>query len=129
MSPSRLQKAGWRRDLYTSNIELGGVKLAVRTEAHADQWYCRPGRINSRCLDLLNKTEPQQIGVSEGDRRTPAGITKCQLEDSGLPNFLSGKLPFVGLYLGNRTLICLRTVGCRTFVHIETRTEKLEDRS
>lgn len=279
-----LQQVGGRRDLYTFNIELGGVDLALHAEVNADQWHRRMGHINGRSLELLNKTDangvrfsggvspcdvcaigksiqqphpkkanlgitmpfqlvytdlmgpisppamggfkyvskitdeftkykeiyliktkgeavdtiqlyvqsvvaplgfriqglradrgteytgealrkycrqtainlryaavntPQQIGVSERDGRTLAGITRCLLADSGLPKFLWGELMFTAAYLANRTphsalnmgtpykalhgkeatLQHLRTIGSRAFVHIETHTKKLEDRS
>ena len=87
--------------------------------------------------------------MSERDGRTLAGITRCLLVDSGLSKFLWGELMFTAPYLANRTphsalnmgtpykalrgkeatLQHLKTIGSRAFVHVETHTKKLEDRS
>ena len=63
--------------------------MAVRAIVHADQWHRRLGHINARRLEILNITEPQQIGASERDGRTLAGVTRWILKDSGLPILLS----------------------------------------
>ena len=60
-----LQQAGRRRDLYTFNIELGGVDLALHAEIDADQWHLRMGHINARSLEL-NKTDANGVSFSGG---------------------------------------------------------------
>ena len=97
--------------------------------------YCRQTAIT---LHYAAVNTPRQIGVSERDGRTLAGITRCLLADSGLPTFLWGELMFTAAYLANRTphsalnmvnpykalrgkeatVQHLRTIGSRAFVHI-----------
>ena len=88
---------------------------------------------------------PQQKGLSERDATTLAGFTRNLLTN---PKFLGGELMFPA-YLANRTprsapnrgtlykalhgkeatLQHLKTIGSGAFLHIETYTKKLEDRS
>lgn len=117
--------------------------MALHAAVDADQWRRRLGHINASNLGIVNKTEPRQIGMSEGDERTLVGATKCLLEDSRLHVFLSGELLFTVAYLANRTphstlnmgalykgfrdkeatLQHTRTIGSRASAYIDTRTK------
>lgn len=48
-----LTQAGWCRDLYTFNVELGRRKLALHAEVDADRRHSRLRHINTRSLELL----------------------------------------------------------------------------
>ena len=61
-----LQQVGGHRDLYTFNIDPGGVDLALHAEVNADQWHRRMAHINARILELLNKTDANGVNFSGG---------------------------------------------------------------
>ena len=58
------QQVGGRRNLYTFNIELGGVDLALHPEENVDQWHCRMGHVNTRSLELLNRTDANGVSFN-----------------------------------------------------------------
>ena len=92
---------------------------------------------------------PQQNGVSERDGQTLAQITRCLVKDDNFPPSLWGKLIFTAAYVSNRSphsalggatpyfrmhnkeadLSGLRAIGAKAFVHRETYTRKLDDRT
>ena len=100
---------------------------------------------------------PQQNGVSERDGQTLAQITRCLVKDGNFPPSLRGELIFTAAYFSNKSphsrrtsgcttalggvttyfrmhnkeadLLGLRAIGARAFVHRETYTRKLGDRT
>ena len=100
-------------------------------------------------VEYTGTNTPQQNGVSKRDGQTLAQITRCLMKDGNFPPSLWGELIFTAAYLSNRSphsalggatpyfrmydkeadLSGLRAIGARAFVHRETYTRKLDDRS
>ena len=92
---------------------------------------------------------PQQNGISERAGRTLMNIVRCMLDGGRLPHFLWGELCCTAVYITNRlpharlnnetpyyrmfgkqaSLVHLRVIGARAFVHVELHQSKLEPRA
>ena len=114
--------------------------------ARAFQIYCLQIGVK---LEFASTNTSQQIGANARAGRTLAAIVRCLLTDSGLSNFLWGGLmqtavylintvphaalgnitPFRALYGKDADLGHLRAMGARAFVHVETRTRKLDPKA
>ncbi|CAB1115976.1 unnamed protein product [Ectocarpus sp. CCAP 1310/34] len=108
--------------------------------------YCKNSAIK---LEYAATNTPQQIGVSERDGQTLAGVTRCLLKDGDFPPSMWGELMLTAAYLLNRSphsalggatpysklhnkspdLSGLRVIGARAFVHHEGYRTKLDDRA
>ena len=108
--------------------------------------YCKNSAIK---LEYAATNTPQQIGVSERDGQTLAGVTRCLLKDGDFPPSMWGELMLTAAYLLNRSphsalggatpysklhnkspdLSGLRVIGARAFVHHERYRKKLDDRA
>ncbi|CAB1103798.1 unnamed protein product [Ectocarpus sp. CCAP 1310/34] len=108
--------------------------------------YCKNSAIK---LEYAATNTPQQIGVSERDGQTLAGVTRCLLKDGDFPPSMWGELMLTAAYLLNRSphsalggatpysklhnkspdLLGLRVIGARAFVHHERYRKKLDDRA
>ena len=108
--------------------------------------YCKNSAIK---LEYAATNTPQQIGVSERDGQTLAGVTRCLLKDGDFPPSMWGELMLTAAYLLNRSphsalggatpysklhnkspdLSGLRVIGACAFVHHERYRKKLDDRA
>ena len=108
--------------------------------------YCKGSGVK---IEYAATNTPQQVGVSERDGQTLAGITRCLLRDGDFPLYMWGELMLTAAYLANRSphsalggatpyskmynkspdLSRLRTIGARAFVHHERYRKKLDDRA
>ena len=108
--------------------------------------YCKNSAIK---LEYAATNTPQQIGVSERDGQTLAGVTRCLLKDGDFLPSMWGELMLTAAYLLNRSphsalggatpysklhnkspdLSGLRVIGARAFVHHERYRKKLDDRA
>ena len=52
--------------------------------------------------DFASTATPQQVGESESDGKTLAGMVQCILADWGLPKFMWGELMQAAVYSSNR---------------------------
>ena len=133
-SPTSLLKKGLRCvvEESTPHLTIQG-KVIPLTQDPRDQGMCTP----------------QQIGVSERDGQTLAGVTRCLLKDGDFPPSMWGELMLTAAYLLNRSphsalggatpysklhnkspdLSGLRVIGARAFVHHERYRKKLDDRA
>ena len=62
--------------------------------------YCKNSAIK---LEYAATNTPQQIGVSERDGQTLAGVTRCLLKDGDFPPSMWGELMLTAAYLLNRS--------------------------
>ena len=108
--------------------------------------YCRQPSIQ---LEFAATNTPSQIGVSERNGRTLAGMARSLLLYIGLPKYLWDELILTAAYLSNRSphsalgmqtpykkiygeeadLSLLTIIGTRAFVRIETYTKRLGDKA
>ena len=130
---------GWRLQRVKTDKGTENTALAFRK-------YFREIGVKLECASV---STPQQIVANERIGRTLFGVVRCLLADSGLPHFLGGELIQTAVYVRNRvphsamsnvtpyktlhgketSLGHLRAIGASAFVHVETRTRKLEPRA
>ncbi|CAN0558936.1 unnamed protein product, partial [Ectocarpus sp. 12 AP-2014] len=108
--------------------------------------YCKNSAIK---LEYAATNTPQQIGATERDGQTLAGVTRCLLKDGDFPPSMWGELMLTAEYLLDRSphsalggatpyaklhnkspdLSGLRVIEARAFVHHERDRKKLDDRA
>ena len=144
-------RKGWK-----GRIAGRGFAMATTASDIICHGCYEPGHIRRNCpknsaikLEYAATNTPQQIGVSERDGQTLAGVTRCLLKDGDFPPSMWGELMLTAAYLLNRSphsalggatpysklhnkspdLSGLRVIGARAFVHHERYRKKLDDRA